>query len=81
MAKNNKKSEIDEIVNEYFQILEEDLGLSYIYQDLPDNEVNKRMKENFKYFKAGFLFANINAEQVLNKQNALDFYFFMSGGD
>ena len=40
MAKNNKKSEIDEIVNEYFQILEEDLGLSYIYQDLPDNEVN-----------------------------------------
>lgn len=51
MAKNNKKSEIDEIVNEYFQILEEDLGLSYIYQDLPDNEVNQVFRKKFSFFK------------------------------
>ena len=81
MAKNDKKSKIDEIVKGYFEIFEEDLGFSSLYNDIPNEEVNKTMQKNFKYFKAGFLFANIDIKQVLNEQNALDFYFFMVGGD
>lgn len=58
----NKKNEIDEIVNEYFNIFEEDLGFSAFYEEETDKEVRKRMKENFKYFKAGFLLANIHVK-------------------
>ena len=75
---NNK---IDEMIREYFNIFEEDLGFSSFYEEERKEDIDKRMEKNFKYFKAGFLFANINAEQVLNKQNALDFYFLLSGGD
>ena len=82
MAKNDKKSKIDEIVKGYFEIFEEDLGFSSLYSDnLTDEEVTETIQRNFEYFKAGFLFANIDTKQVLNEQNALDFYFFMVGGD
>ena len=60
MAKNDKKIKIDEIVKVYFEIFEEDLGFSSLYNDIPNEEVNKTMQKNFKYFKAGFLFANID---------------------
>lgn len=62
MAKNDKKSKIDEIVKEYFDIFEDDLGFSSSYVEDDDKEVWERMKMNFEYFKAGFLFANIDTK-------------------
>lgn len=57
MKKNN---EIDKIINEYFNLFEEDLGFSSFYEEERKEDIDKRMKMNFKYFKAGFLFANID---------------------
>jgi hypothetical protein len=51
MAKNDKKSKIDEIVKGYFEIFEEDLGFSSLYNDIPNEEVNKTMQKNFKYWE------------------------------
>ena len=63
MAK--KKNEIDKIeriIKGYFNELEEEFGYSekYYENDISDEEMIKRMKMNFEYFKAGFLFANID---------------------
>ena len=58
MKKNN--NELDKIIREYFNIFEEDLGFSSIYVEDNDKKIIERMKMNFKYFKAGFLFANID---------------------
>ena len=57
-----KNNEIDKIINEYFNIFEEDLGFSAFYDEESEEEVRERIKRNFKYFKAGFLFANIDTK-------------------
>jgi len=54
---NNK---INEMIREYFNIFEEDLGFSSFYEEERKEDIDKRMEKNFKYFKGGFLLANIN---------------------
>lgn len=60
MTKNDRKNEIDEVVKVYFDIFEDDLGFCSLYVEKTDEEAMKRLEMNFKYFKAGFLFANMD---------------------
>lgn len=60
MKENN--NEIDRVVWEYFNIFEEDLGFSSLYEEETTKKIKKRLKMNFKYFKAGFLFASIDSK-------------------
>ena len=54
------ENKVDEIIRVYFDIFEDDLGFSGSYFEDDDEEVRERMKMNYKYFKAGFLFANMD---------------------
>lgn len=56
----NKKNKIDKHVRRYFNILEEELGFSGLYEENTDESIAERVEMNYKYFKAGFLFANID---------------------
>lgn len=56
-----KYDEIERIIRNYFNELEEEFGYGHkYYDDIPDDEIIKQMEVNFKYFKAGFLLANID---------------------
>lgn len=59
MKKKLNQNSIDRIVSIYFNELEEELGFNLFYKDLSDEEIKKRMKMNFKYFKAGFLMSHM----------------------
>ena len=61
MAK--KKNEIDKMIMQYFNELSSDYGLDKLYSsELTEEEITEKQDIVFKYFKAGFLFANIHAE-------------------
>ena len=58
-----KYNELDRMIMQYFNELSSDYGLDKLYSEDPkQEEISEKMDIVFKYFKAGFLFANIHNE-------------------
>ena len=61
--KMKKYNELDKMIMQYFNELSDDYGLKELYSsELSEEEITEKQDIVFKYFKAGFLFANIHAE-------------------